>query len=161
MESIQRKHHSRHSMTLSERIMARVEVVGECWLWRGYTLSTGYGQITYKGRKVLLHRAMYEVANGPIPPGLDVCHSCDNPPCVRPEHLWLGTAKDNVRDCIEKGRWLNGEANPQAVMTEDNVREIRARMAGGQRLYEIARGMGLRASSVRNVYYGRSWKHVA
>ena len=78
-----------------------------CWLWQGSRNNKGYGQLSKGGRSggsVLTHRYSWEIHNGPIPDGLCVCHRCDNPPCVNPEHLFLGTYKDNAVDRRDKGR---------------------------------------------------------
>ena len=78
--------------------------MNECMEWRGYTNGRGYPQKTINGRKVLLHRYSWEWANGPIPDNMCICHSCDNPPCINPDHLFLGTQADNMRDMYAKGR---------------------------------------------------------
>lgn len=75
-----------------------------CWEWTGHANRSGYGRVTRRGRDLFAHRYSWELANGPIPDGLIVCHRCDNPPCVRPEHLFLGTHSDNMRDAQRKGR---------------------------------------------------------
>jgi hypothetical protein len=75
-----------------------------CWEWQRYRLWTGYGRMTVDGRMTNAHRVAYELFIGPIPPGLIVCHRCDNPPCCNPEHLFTGTWQDNTNDAMAKGR---------------------------------------------------------
>lgn len=76
----------------------------ECWDWNGATFTDGYGAVSWRGVLRRAHRVAWEIANGPIAKGLLVCHHCDNPKCVRPEHLFLGTIQDNTHDMIQKGR---------------------------------------------------------
>ncbi len=95
---------------LEQRFWPKVEKTGTCWVWQGATDSHGYGQIHEEPRgHSQAHRVSWELAYGPIPEGLDVLHCCDNPPCVRPTHLFLGTQLDNNLDAINKGRnyWAN------------------------------------------------------
>lgn len=94
-----------HKVTpLEERVWARVDKSGECWIWTGTRYRRGYGSIWVAGRHKPVHRVVWELVNGPIPTDLQVCHHCDNPPCVRPDHLFLGTRSDNTIDCVRKGR---------------------------------------------------------
>lgn len=98
----------RRSQTVVQRF-ARFVQVGEpnaCWEWTGFRIPDGYGQITIRSRQrtYKAHRLAWEIAHGPIPEGLQVCHKCDNPPCCNPAHLFLGTARDNVMDRERKGR---------------------------------------------------------
>lgn len=89
------------------RFLARVEQTSGCWIWRGNVrVRGGYGRLGYCGRPQLAHRVAYQIFVGPIPEGMDVCHRCDNPPCVRPDHLFVGTALDNIKDSIKKGRYM-------------------------------------------------------
>lgn len=77
---------------------------GDCWEWTGVLTTSGYGKFEIDGKTLVASRVVYEWECGIIPEGMFVCHTCDNPKCVRPEHLWVGTAKDNNLDCINKGR---------------------------------------------------------
>lgn len=100
---------------LADRLWAKVDVRGpdDCWEWQGSKVGE-YGHIGVGGREnklVLTHRAAYEVSVGPIPDGMKVCHTCDNPPCCNPKHLFLGTQADNVRDRDAKGRTARGDNN--------------------------------------------------
>lgn len=81
-----------------------VDFDGKCWCWKGQTDRKGYGRIWRDGKRRQAHRVSYELIFGPIPDGMQVCHKCDNPPCVRPSHLFLGTQSDNMKDCTNKGR---------------------------------------------------------
>lgn len=87
--------------------------IGGCWLWMRSTGNYGYGQFALTPqRQVRAHRYSYEARHGPIPAGMVVCHRCDNPCCVNPEHLFLGTQRDNIQDCIQKGRFKKHVAPP-------------------------------------------------
>lgn len=92
---------------LNARLYARVEPNDKgCWIWLGSVAGQmGYGMFVYRGRKIYAHRASYELWHGKIPDGLCVLHRCDEPTCINPDHLWVGTKGDNMRDCISKGRW--------------------------------------------------------
>lgn len=101
-----------------------------CWEWQGSLSNKGYGQFKVLKKLVLAHRFAYESAHGPIPKGKVVCHKCDNRKCCNPEHLFLGTYKDNTQDMIAKGRNIappigKGEANSNAKLTDSQVAEIR------------------------------------
>lgn len=90
---------------LEDRFLLKVRKTDDCWFWIGARASfDGYGSIRFQGKNMSAHRASYMLYKGPIPPGMYVCHTCDTPPCVRPEHLFLGTHTDNMRDKMAKGR---------------------------------------------------------
>lgn len=148
------------------RFWARVPVgeAHECWEWLPPHDARGYGRFALGRGYVLAHRLSYTIANGPIPERLFVCHSCDNPPCVNPAHLFLGTAADNSHDRDAKGRQrtLRGEASPVSKLTEEQVREIRARYRlGGITLAALGRDYGLSVHPIWAIVNGKTWKAVA
>lgn len=87
------------------RIMSRVAVGATgCWVWQGWCNTLGYGEGNFCGRRWMVHRLVYTLERGEIAPGLQACHTCDNPKCVNPDHIFIGTRKDNMSDCRQKGR---------------------------------------------------------
>ena len=127
--------------TLEERFWAKVDKKGpeECWEWTGAKLRDGYGRIReggQYGRPVLAHRASWELAKDPIPKGMCVLHRCDNPACVNPAHLFLGTISDNAQDMVNKGRSTRGERVITSKLTEQGVHEIR-QMLGARILQSV------------------------
>lgn len=154
-----------------ERFWLRVRKTRGCWRWLGTSVGTGYGAIHVNGKNILTHRYSWELANGPVPKGLYVLHKCDNPSCVRPNHLFLGTYKDNFEDMRRKGRWYNhfahavyahkGEENGCAKLTEQAVKEIRKLRATGEwSLNELAREFKVSKRLVLFVVQRKSWAHV-
>lgn len=102
-----------HAVNIEDYLASQSDRTGECWLWKGPLSVLGYGRLVVPGGhrgdpKVYAHRLSWEVANGPIPKGMCVLHRCDNPPCIRPSHLFLGTRADNSADMVAKGRSLRG-----------------------------------------------------
>lgn len=148
-----------------------------CWLWTA-GLGGGYGSFWVDGHNVRANRFAYEVTNGPIPDGLHVCHDCpdgDNPRCVNPKHLWLGTSEENSRDRHEKGRDASGDRsgavtkpervprgsrNGCAKLTETQVVGIRRRFAGGETQTELARAFGVSQSAIWLIVREKKWTHI-
>lgn len=139
-----------------ERFWSYVEKSGECWTWTGFR-DRGYGFFHRKGIGTRgAHRFAWIIANGEIPSGLCVMHKCDNPPCVRIDHLMLGTIQDNRRDCVEKRRNAMGNRINTSKLTLENVREIRA--AGWSKPTKVlAKKFGVSRNSICNVLSGRTW----
>lgn len=132
-----------------------------CWLWLGATNNHGYGNVGVNYRTVPAHRASWLVHNGEIPKGLHVCHRCDNPPCVNPGHLFLGTNEDNMRDMAQKGRSSHGERNGGGgKLTAAQVEEIRRLFAEGRTGRDIAPAFGIDESTALRVGAGRIWGRV-
>lgn len=155
--------------TLEERFWAKVEKTEACWLWTSTVVSEAfpYGQISdaYKGKKRtrLAHRLSYEMHYGAIPDDLKVLHSCDNPRCVNPIHLWLGTSLDNARDCVQKQRHvaLRGAEHANARLTEENVRDIKQSYKKRVVTLEmLARKYDVSPSTVHYILQGKLWRHV-
>lgn len=145
-----------------ERFWDKVDATGECWVWTGARNHRGYGDFTIeRGDHRLAHRFAWEFENGPIPDGLFVLHSCDNPPCVRIEHLFLGSNHDNVTDMVAKGRNRKGSSKPNASLNEELVTEIRQRYSdGGVTQRGLAAEYGVSYGVIQTVVTRRSWKHV-
>ena len=113
-------------ISLLESILGRIKTSDNCWEWQGYRDKNGYGRFTYHRKGVIVHRYIFEITYGNTEE-LDVLHHCDNPPCVRPSHLFLGTAKENTKDMIAKGRarYSRGEESGNHYLTAKQVLSIR------------------------------------
>ena len=140
-----------------ELFWAWVDKSGVCWEWTGLLSRDGYGVFC----DFRSHRYSWELAHGPIPKGMLVCHTCDNRLCVRPDHLFLGTVADNSADMVAKGRSCNGERHPKAKLTEQAVRELRERWRAGESIRSIARSTGMDRKSITDMLKGVHWKNVA
>lgn len=135
-----------------------------CWEWTGYTFSDGYGGFCDNYWMSRAHRYSWLLANGPIPDGLHVLHKCDNPLCVRPDHLFIGTEMENKHDCMAKGRHVRGAKHACAKLTDEAVREIRALYRPGVRgggSVSLARRFGVSKPVILGILKGRLWKHVS
>lgn len=153
-----------NSQTIT-RFWDKVNIQSEngCWIWTKKVDRWGYGLFVHKenGTRfyLLAHRVVWQLCYGKIPEGLLVCHHCDNPPCVNPKHLFLGTDKDNAQDCIRKGRKnpVKGEKHPKAKLTAKQALEIKT-STENRRI--IAEKFGITPSHVNNIQAGRTWKHI-
>lgn len=142
----------------------RVDKRGDCWLWTGAINNHGYGNVSHQGKYWKAHRLAWALTHGDIPPGMQVLHRCDNPPCVRPDHLWLGTHTDNMRDRAEKGRHSvgnrRGSRHPLAKLTETDVRTIRDSLLGSMSHREIAERYGVTPNNIYRIATRKSWRHI-
>lgn len=157
-------------MSAKDRIMGRSKISSSgCWEWTGGRFNTGYGAISYKGKTRYAHRASYAEFVGRVPDGMFVCHRCDNPACVNPEHLFLGTPADNMADKASKGRSMRGEKCNTSKLTESDARLAKAFLKrhppvkgkhGGPCGF-LARWFGVSQTAISHIYCGRSWVWVS
>jgi len=149
--------------TPRERFDEKLEVVGDCWIWTAYTNRGGYGWLSIAGKRKLAHRVAWEFANGPIPDGKFVLHSCDTPPCCNPARLHLGSLADNNREMVERGRdrKAQGEQSSGAKLTAIQVQEIRDRYEQGRSTYDsLAREYNMGRSAIWKILTFKSWRHI-
>lgn len=133
-------------------------VIGPCWIWTAGLTHYGYGAMCVRGKYTLAHRYSYAHHTGEDIKGKDICHRCDRPACVNPDHLFAGTAYDNANDMTRKGRGAT------AKLTPDNVREIRRllKKLGNSKAVrnEIGAKFGVQAQTIQNIVAGRTWYSV-
>lgn len=153
--------------SLEERFWAKVNVGAseDCWEWQAAKRGNGYGAIGVTRRSVVdAHRVSWELNRGPIPAGMCVCHTCDNPSCVNPGHLFVGSRADNSADMARKGRARGGRkygsAHRWAKLTEGDVREIRFLAACGAKRKDIASRFCIGKATANQIISRRIWKHV-
>ena len=148
------------SRRVEQRFWSMVNKTDSCWVWLGRPMKQGYGRLRVAGYTIKAHRFSYELANGPIPDGLLVCHSCDNRSCVRPDHLFVGTNDDNMADMARKGRSAQGERNTKARLEAGDVRSIRLRVKAGEKQARLAIEYGVARGTINHIVAGRTWGHV-
>lgn len=149
-----------------EEFLSKVDRFGECWIWTGTKDRNGYGRFTRRiNGTPSAHRISWMIFRGPIPEGLFVLHDCpdgkDNPSCVNPDHLWLGTNQDNLKDRNNKKRHAHGERSGTAKLTEENVIDIR-KLHDIDHLtdLDIAKRFKVSKAAIHYVVKRKSWKHV-
>lgn len=136
----------------------------ECWEWTRARASNGYGSVWDGSKSQLAHRVAWVLTNGIIEDGMFVCHTCDNRGCVNPDHLFLGTNTDNMRDCVAKGRNFvpRGELAKNSKLTDQKVLEIRSLWAAksGIKQTELAKIHNVKSSVISRVVNNKCWRHV-
>lgn len=147
-------------LTLHDRLMAGIRVDGDCWMWTRAVDRDGYGRIAIEGGNRKVHRAAFALWVGSIKAEHSVCHRCDRPACINPDHLFLGTQADNMRDMAHKGRRLGvkalfGERHGMAKLSNADVRAIRAATCTQA---ELARRFGVSAGTINMILRGKTWR---
>ena len=138
---------------------------GDCMIWQGNVMSDGYGRVYVDHKPWRVHRLMLTLVTGqPIPKGSVVCHTCDTPLCCNPDHLFLGTPKQNHYDAMAKGRHTKGEKVNTAKLTEQQVLEILRRWRSATKKYglhsSLAREFNVTSANIRMLVAGKTWKHL-
>lgn len=141
-----------------------------CWDWVKGKNKDGYGKVKYAQRDLSAHRAAWLAFRGPIAPGMLVCHKCDNPSCVNPDHLFLGSPQDNMDDKMAKGRWRGGPqfwekgkcgaVHHNAKLDERKVVQVLAMFREGRAAVDIAKQFGVSDTVVIRIRENKAWKHV-
>lgn len=133
-----------------------------CWLWVGKTLCRGYGQFSIAGKQLYTHRIAWLLERGELPAHLILCHDCDTPACVRPDHLFVGTTLDNARDREAKGRGRSrGASNPMAKYTAWHALQAKKLRAEGLSFKEISKRLNMNKTTAYYMATGEQWKDVA
>ena len=158
-----RQNRTRQPVTVdvANAFLASVDRAGSCWTWTGKTDSDGYGVLYKDYADFRAIRIAFEIAFDVSPGALFVCHRCDNPTCVRPDHLFLGTSQENTADRHAKGRSARGERIGAAKLTESSVLDIRASLRKGDRQVDIAKRYGVTQAAVSAIKLRHAWGHVA
>lgn len=144
---------------------SKIKILGydDCWEWQAFKDQDGYGKYSCwkDGNEQRVHRIMWILKFGSIPNGMLVCHKCDNPKCVNPNHLFLGTHYDNIKDKIDKNRQLRGGLHGRSKLTEKDVVEIRNQYIGGWgQITKLAKKYKVGYSTMYCIIHNKTWKHV-
>lgn len=145
-----------------EKFWRYVEKTSKCWVWVGPSFK-GYGRICINSKKVRAHRVSWQLHFGEIPPGILVCHSCDNRACVNPDHLFLGSGKANIADMVSKNRQAKGGRIHATKLTPEQVLEIRQRHVHGSKENSkaaLAREFNVRDHTISCLLSRKTWKHI-
>lgn len=151
-----------------KRFFEKIDKTSYCWNWTASSRGNGYGAFKFKGKVIDAHRVSWMIHNGEIPKGLFVCHKCDNRKCVNPDHLFLGTQKDNMQDCKNKGRLVTpkkecfkkGHVAYNAKLQDSIVLLILKKIKEGIKLIDISKELCVSYQTIRDINIGRSYINI-
>jgi hypothetical protein len=150
-------------ISIEQKLLRYAVSENGCWNWVATKDRDGYGLLTHhRGKQIRAHRASYEFHVAKIPVGLLVCHSCDNPSCINPNHLFVGTSKENTRDMLDKNRRpvLRGERHPNAKLTNVQVTQIKQLRSENRLLKDIANQFNISFQTVSSITKGTTWNNI-
>lgn len=143
------------------KLIKNIKNVNECWEWQKFRLKKGYGKFSYKRKSYLAHRISWILFKGTIPKDIYVCHKCDNPPCVNPDHLFLGDQRANIRDMVKKNRRdFKCENAPSRKLSSKDVLQIRQMIDTGIKIKEISKFFHITHGHVRAIKHRKCWKKL-
>ena len=151
---------------VENRFWSHVDIksIDDCWNWTGCTKSSGYGAFRIGGRKgktISANKFAYEITKGEIPEKHDVCHKCDNRLCCNPNHLFVGTRKQNMIDCVNKNRIARGEKHGSSVLTKAQVTEIRSKYIPYKySQFRLAKEYSVARTTIQEIIERRTWSHI-
>jgi hypothetical protein len=145
-----------------DRFWSKITKTESCWIWNASKTRKGYGNVGFGTKVYRVHRIAYYLSKSVDPFPQEVLHTCDNPCCVNPEHLFLGNNLDNIRDKQAKGRqtWSVGSGTGSAILDEALVAQIKQYLVEGYRQSDIAKHFSVSRSTIHLIHKGSTWKHV-
>lgn len=148
--------------SIKDKILNKIKIDTNtgCWIWQGAKSSNGYPQLWLADKKVrLAHRASYEVFNGELKKGLCICHKCDTPECVNPDHLFQDTIQGNIKDRDSKNRQAQREKNGMAKLNERQIKEIRSLCSIGKKQCDVAKQFNVTHQQISNIVNNLNWRN--
>lgn len=149
-----------NSESILQHLKSRIKIVNGCWEYQVCGKRDKYGLIEINGKTKRAHRISYELFVNEIPNGMCVCHKCDNPPCINPEHLFIGTNHDNRMDSVNKKRHSRGISRPLAKFNEEEIREIRELYFKGHSIEVLALKYKVNYSTMYRIVKRHTWSHI-
>lgn len=149
-------------VTWNQVFRHRIRIQDDCWFWTGYK-PDDYGRVWYQQKHELCHRLSYKLIHGLVPKSLNVLHMCDHPTCVRLDHLWLGTQKDNNEDRDRKGRQVSskGELNGNSILTVELILKIRYKWSLGLYTHKmLSEEYNVSEATIRQIVLLKTWRHI-